>query len=322
MSGPRLSVVVPTYQRCEPLRQVLAACARQSLPPEHFEVVVSIDGADDPAEAALGGARYPFALRWVRGPHGGPSAARNRGAALAAGDVLVFIDDDIVPEPDCLAEHWRVHAQTAGVERVGLGLVRLAARPRTPWEHYLTERYAEHFDKLAQPGYAPTFWDCLSGSLSLPARLLARSGGFDVGLTRHEDVELGYRLDQLGACFVYAPHAVGEHLFTRSVAGGLRDAAGEGHSAAHLSLRHPRLRRALLAARWQRYRGTGRAVMRWALADGARHARLAHSLGRLVAGVERSGVPAAARRPVYQLACHLHFWLGVREVAQWLVDSS
>ena len=315
---PSLSVVIPTYRRCEQLRQVLAACARQTLPARDFDVIVSIDGPEDDAEACLAGEAYPFALRWTHGPHGGPSAARNRGASLASGGVVVFLDDDIVPGPDCLAQHLALHARPSVV---GLGQVVLAKAQRTLWECYLTERYNEHFAKLAQPGYALTFWDCLSGSLSLPAELLARSGGFDTSFTRHEDVEFGYRLDQLGANFVYAPRAVGEHCFTRSVEGGLRDALAEGHSAAHLTLRHPALCDRLLQARWRRYSPAGRAVMGWALAGAERHARMAAAAARLVRRVEASALPATMRRPVYQLACHLQFWLGVRGVEERLVPG-
>ena len=316
-----LSVVVPTYHRAEPLRQVLAACASQHLPAGTLEVIVSIDGAEaDPAtQRALLDARPALTLRWRCGPHGGPSAARNRGAALARGEIVLFLDDDIVPAPGCFAEHLKLHAGAA--DTVGLGHVRLAEGPRTPWEHYLTRRYDEHFAKLARPGYALTFWDCLSGSLSLPAALWARSGGFDEAFTRHEDVEFGYRLCHLGARFHYARQAVGVHSFTRSVAGGLRDAVGEGHSAAHLSRRHPDLRPTLLRARWQRYHGPGRALMRWALADLGRHQRLARRLGRLVERVEASALPAPARLPLYQLACHLHFWWGVRGVDASLLEG-
>lgn len=320
MSAPALSVVIPTYRRREALCQVLAACARQSLRAAQFEVIVSVD-EDSPGDRDDLKAPYPYELRVTHGPHGGPAAARNRGAALTRGEVILFLDDDIVPAGDCLAQHWRAQ-ERAGGERVGLGWVRLAPGARTPWERYLTRRYDEHFAKLRRPDYAPTFWDCLSGSLSLPRGLFARSGGFDPSFTRHEDVELGYRLDQLGACFVFVPSAVGEHRFRRSVAAGLKDARAEGHSAALLSQCHPALRPRLLAARWQRYAGAGRHVMRWAVADGARHQRLAEQMGRLVERVEASALPVPSRRPLYQLASHLHFWLGVRAADAKLLSRS
>ena len=61
--------------------------------------------------------------------------------------------------------------------------------------------------------------------------------------------------------------------------------------------------------------------MRWALAEAERHRRLAGRLGRLVRQVEASALPARSRRPVFQLACHLHFWLGVREVEAGLLPE-
>jgi GT2 family glycosyltransferase len=123
---------------------------------------------------------------------------------------------------------------------VGLGRVDLAAPvDRRPWERYLTARYDEHFEKLARADYAPTFWDCLAGSLSVPRALAASSGGFDESLPRHEDVEFGYRLGRLGARFVYRPQAAGLHLYTRGLEGGLGDALGEGSTAGVLVRRYP-----------------------------------------------------------------------------------
>jgi GT2 family glycosyltransferase len=324
LNAPALSVVIPTYRRGPQLSQVLRACANQSLLPDDFEVVVSVDG--DLAEAGprqhLDHLALPFALRWASGPHGGPAAARNRGAAMAQGHVIVFLDDDVVPGRDCLAEHLQVHARDGGC-RVGLGPVRLAGvgRPRSPWERYLSQRYDEHLAKLAAPGYRPTFWDCLSGNLSLDRALLARSGGFDGRLLRHEDVELGFRLCGLGARFVYRPGALAHHCFSRSLDGGLRDAFEEGVSAARLAGRHAALKYGLLDARWQRYRGPGLAGLRWALSSAPRHRRVARASRALLQRVEASALPAHLRRPAYQLACHLHFWLGVRSECEALLPA-
>ena len=193
--APAVSVVIPTHGQRASLARVLAALAAQTLPAADFEVVVSIDGAGEPPAGP-----FPFALHGCQGPRGGPGAARNRGAAVARGGLLVFLDDDIVPAPACLAEHLAVQTAAPEALRVGLGRIDLAApAARAPWERYLTARYDEHFEKIARPGYVPTFWDCLAGSLSVPRALWAREPGFDVTLPRHEDIEFGYRLARHGA---------------------------------------------------------------------------------------------------------------------------
>ena len=71
-----------------PGTQTLAAAA--------YEVIVSDDGAGEGAETFCR-QRYPW-VRYVRGPRRGPAANRNNGASIAAGDWLVFTDDDCLPD--------------------------------------------------------------------------------------------------------------------------------------------------------------------------------------------------------------------------------
>jgi glycosyltransferase involved in cell wall biosynthesis len=316
--GPALSVIIPTYQRRAALASTLAACGRQTLPPESYEVIVSVDERTAPAADEARG-EAPYCLRWVCGDHGGPGAARNRGAALARAPLLLFLDDDIKPAPECLAEHLAAHAQAPS--RVGLGRVQLAAVPCSPWERYLTSRYDEQFAKLSRPGYLPGFWDCLSGNLSLAEGLFNTAGGFDTGFRRHEDLELGYRLAALGAGFVYRPDALGWHCFQRNVEAGLRDIEAEGTSAGELGRRYPDLAARLVQARWQRYRRPVRALFRWVLADADRHRRAAAAGRRWAESLDRLPVRGRWHRPAYQWAAHLHFWLGLRAAAPELVPE-
>ena len=306
-----LSVVIPTCQRCESLRQVLCACSQQSLSPEQYEVIVSIDGSTDVTEAMLAQLRTPYRLRWVSMPHAGAAAARNRGAALAQGALVIFLDDDILPAPDLLAEHLAAHN---GERRlVGLGQVQqMPGQSLSGWERYLCHRYQEHYAKLALPGYRPDFWDCLSGNLSLDRQMLAQSGGFDTILERHEDIELGYRLSRLGARFAYLPQALGYHRFTRSVEAGSQDAFREGVSAMQLAERHHELTARLIHARWGRYAAFEQALIRQALAHPFCHAQLAAAARALVKWVNCAPLAFAIQKPFYQITFHLHFWQGVR----------
>jgi hypothetical protein len=329
---PGLTVVIPTRaEGGECLPRVLAGLAQQALAVD-WEVVVTVDG-----EGAGPGGAWPFALRVVQGPRGGPGAARNRGAAAARGEVLVFLDDDIVPAAGWAARHWEVQQaagsrqaaegrrqKTKGEEAVvGLGKITLPARKRrTMWERYLTARYDEHFVKMGRRGYAPTFWDCLSGSLSVRREEFEAVGGFDPVFTRHEDVELGLRLAERGARLVYVPEAAGEHLYRRGLAAGLADAVGEGESAGVLIRRRPALREQFVAARWRRYGPAARLALRLALAEAGRHARALSTARAWLERVEASPLPYLARRPVYQWAYHLHFWDGMRRSAPDVVAGA
>ena len=102
-----ISVVVTTYNRPDALRAVLDGLAAQS--DRRFEVLVADDGSRDDTRALVvaASAKAPVPLRHVwqedRGFRAG--AARNRAAALAHGDYLIFLDGDCIPRPGFITRH-------------------------------------------------------------------------------------------------------------------------------------------------------------------------------------------------------------------------
>src|SRR5690606_607060 len=116
---PAVSVVIPTRDRSEVLRRTLDALARQTVPAEAMEVIVVADGCTDDTTTWLRGYRPRYRLRCGELPHSGPAAARNAGAAAAAGEILLFLDDDIEPAPGFVAEHLRSHEGSAAVVAIG-----------------------------------------------------------------------------------------------------------------------------------------------------------------------------------------------------------
>jgi len=91
-----LSIVIPAYGPPAQLAELLSDISRQELDPTLFDVLVVDDGSPTPIEPQLHGEeRLPAFLRVVSKPNGGGPAARNFGAALAAGDRLLFLDQDL-----------------------------------------------------------------------------------------------------------------------------------------------------------------------------------------------------------------------------------
>lgn len=103
----RLSVVVLTSERPDALQLVLTGLARQRVPP--LEVIVTEDGTSPATQACVARARASLSvpLQHVTQEHRGPrmSRARNRGIAVARGDYVVFLDGDMVPGRDFVADH-------------------------------------------------------------------------------------------------------------------------------------------------------------------------------------------------------------------------
>ncbi|MDP1613837.1 MAG: glycosyltransferase [Sulfuritalea sp.] len=99
-----LSVIIPSRDRAELLQRALLSLCGQSLPQDRFEVLVIDNGSSDgtaPVVAAT--QRRSPNVRYFFEPRPGLHAGRHRGLKEAAGDVLVFADDDIRATPDWLA---------------------------------------------------------------------------------------------------------------------------------------------------------------------------------------------------------------------------
>ena len=116
---PKLSVIIPTYQRRDILQDCLNALERQSLDPAQFEVIVVIDGSDDGTTELLVKFKTRFSLSHIWQENQGQAAARNHGANKARGDYLVFLDDDVVADPALLEEHLKLQIALDGVAGIG-----------------------------------------------------------------------------------------------------------------------------------------------------------------------------------------------------------
>src|SRR5215208_7003656 len=126
----RISVVIPTYQRCGSVRRTLEALARQTIPASEYEVIVSIDGSTDGTKEMIERFQAPFRLRGMWQPNQGRAAARNAGIRAAQGPLVVFLDDDMEPVSGFLAAHLDAHP--AGSRRAVVGPVPITVDASSP----------------------------------------------------------------------------------------------------------------------------------------------------------------------------------------------
>ena len=207
--------MIPTYNRVERLVRVLRALAGQTVDSLGFEVVVVSDGSTDGTEDVVVGLAMPYQLVLVTQPNSGPAVARNTGVSRAAGELVLFLDDDVVPSAGLIEQHILCHEQgPSSLVVIGPMLTPTGyqASPFVRWEQAMLYR---QYDAMLRGDYAPTYRQFFTGNASLSRSLILDAGGFDDRYRRAEDVELAYRLTQRGACFVFNEKAIGYHFAER-----------------------------------------------------------------------------------------------------------
>lgn len=211
---PRLSIVIPTLGMYETLRRVLDRYATQDAAPGSFEVVVVVDRADpDPSAAHEAVGERPYPVRVLRGPIPGVSANRNVGWRSAEAPVVLFTDNDTLPEPSMVTEHVEWHRRHSEPEVGVLGHVRWSRQVRvTPFMHWLDRGI--QFDYPNIVGTEAGWGRFYTANVSLKRTMIERTGDFDQERLPYgyEDLDFAYRASRHGLRLLYNRRAVVEHL--------------------------------------------------------------------------------------------------------------
>src|ERR1700675_4974752 len=122
---PELSVVMPSYNRAETIRETLRHLAEQELDPATYEVIVVVDGSTDNTRAVLDEwvSRAPYRLRCLYQGNHGPGYAQNRGLEVAQAPIVLVMADDIFMAPQALKVHLAMHRAHPEQEVAVLGRV-------------------------------------------------------------------------------------------------------------------------------------------------------------------------------------------------------
>lgn len=224
----RVSVIIPVYNGAATLPAGLRALQRQTRPPD--EVIVVDDGStDDSADVACG-----FGVRVISQRNAGPATARNRGAAVARGDILLFTDSDCVPAPD-----WVEHMVAAFADPNVAG-AKGAYRTR---QHELVARfvqaeYEDRYDRMRSLE-AIDFIDTYSAGYRRD--VFISSGGFDTSFPTAsvEDQEFSFRLAEAGHRLVFVPDAQVFHTHDRTVGEYARRKFWIGYWKVRVMREHP-----------------------------------------------------------------------------------
>jgi glycosyltransferase involved in cell wall biosynthesis len=204
-----VSIIIPVHNGGADFTRCLQALQRATIQP--FEIVVVDDGSTDGSGDRAADAR---AVVIRHDDPRGPAAARNSGAQIARGELIFFLDADVLVHPDTL--HRAVQRFEADPQLDALfgsyddqppapGIV---SAYRNLLHHYVHQQ--GHFVDDARPAH--TFW---TGCGCIRRSVFLAHGGFDPSLYQRpaiEDIELGYRLTAAGHRILLARDVQATHL--------------------------------------------------------------------------------------------------------------
>lgn len=246
MSAPTIAAVIPSFRRHEVLLDTVDQVLRLVPPPD--EVIVVDQSATHPAEvqqrlAELAG---KSSIRWLRTPAPSIPRAMNLGLQTAASELVLFVDDDVVPAADLVARHVEAHQEPAVVVVAGQVL-----------------QPGEEVEPLSPPHFAfrssirQRVDEVIGCNFSVRRTTALRCGGFDenfVQVAYRFEAEFCRRIRSFGD-ILFEPAATLRHL--RAPAGGTRS---YGHHLrtvrpAHAVGEYYFLLRARHPGRWRAFAG-------------------------------------------------------------------
>lgn len=206
-----ISVVIPTYNSNTTLALCLDALAEQDYPASDFEVIV-VDNASDPPVRIM--RQFDFPLQVVVETRPGSYAARNRGIALARGDLIAFTDADCQPDSGWLyaaAEYMRDHPAT---DIVG-GRIDLTFE--TPEAPTLVELYDVVTEAFPQRKYIENSHFAVTANLVVRQTVFEEVGPFDASLRSGGDGQWTRQAYDKGCVLEYCDAAVVRHPARSSI---------------------------------------------------------------------------------------------------------
>jgi glycosyltransferase involved in cell wall biosynthesis len=301
----QLSIVIPTRNRASKLERTLQSLLLQTIPTQDFEVVVvdNDSGDETPEFLRRFGKRFP---NWqsFRQPKPGAAAARNAGIASCQGAIVLFIDDDVIAQPDLVRQHLKSHDSHSGCAVLG--------RVLDGWDqndsafHWvISHKELLHSFRFPDSSNVP-FQHLYTCNASISRDLLLKAGLFDERFrgAAFEDTDLGYRLTRSGCQLLFNPEATVLHEPLLSLKLFMRKRFDAGCALYQLLSKHPELETTMLPS-WRRR------SLRWAFG---------WSVGWLTFTFDKHLPLAPLLLPVLGKACWYHFeylfWTGYQLAAR------
>ncbi|AFY59217.1 putative glycosyltransferase [Rivularia sp. PCC 7116] len=184
-----ISIIIPVHNGGESFRKCLSSLRKSEIAPN--EIIVVSDADTDGSWLVAS----EFGAKVIRMPENqGPAKARNLGASIASGDILYFVDADVVISPDAITQVEKAFTQEPSLAAL------IGSYDDEPGETNFLSQYKNllhHYTHQIGNEEAFTFWGACG---AIRREIFLSLGGFDESYRRPsiEDIELGYRIRSAG----------------------------------------------------------------------------------------------------------------------------
>ncbi|MDI9311579.1 MAG: glycosyltransferase [Limnohabitans sp.] len=214
MKEMQVSVVIPTYNGKEKVLRLLNKLCLQTN--QDFETIVVIDGSTDGTVEELSKSKWDLqSLQIIAQENKGRAGSRNTGANNASGTILIFIDDDIIPDKTLIQDHLEAQEKNDIVVGIldsyddGVNPEMLA------FSKYKNQQMnAAIFENVAEEMTVPYI---TANNFSIKKQLFQKLGGFDARLNDAEDFEFAVRCKESGYPIFYTHNCLAYHSLQKNL---------------------------------------------------------------------------------------------------------
>lgn len=213
MTASALSVIIPTYRREQVLLDTIKHLQNLKYPPAEI-LVVDQTGEHEPSiHQALDDLNKRGDIRWIHLPYPSITHAMNTGLLEARSDIVLFLDDDIIPHKNLIYAHLHAH------QKNGCNII--AGQVIQPWDDPDSEKQEMHFQFYSTKRQYVS--ELMGGNFSIKRSVALSLGGFDenfVHVAYRFEAEFADRALAAGEKLLFEPEASIRHL--KATKGGTR----------------------------------------------------------------------------------------------------
>lgn len=210
-----ISVIMPTFNRSDTIRQALESLINQTFPFENYEIIVINDGSTDNTEEIVNSIidSGPCKIKYFKQSNQGPAAARNVGVLNSDGKYVIFTGDDCMADKFLLEEHIKYHYENENIAVLG-NTITHPDLPKTNFMECLEKTDRQFAYHLINVQKDIPFYFFYTSNISIERTKVIDAGSFNEAFkyAAWEDIDLGKRLkEKFNVRIVFNENAITYH---------------------------------------------------------------------------------------------------------------